>query len=104
MKSLLPTLEQGAMDERLKWKNQSREKEPTETDPQGEGHIENEAWLSSKLNTTYKASAIRSASLAEWGCLRLWKWIDYVLQEWKDMQVRTEIWEVIAVLTLILQG
>lgn len=43
MKSLLPTLERGAMDEGLKWKNRSWEKEPTETDTQGEGHIENEA-------------------------------------------------------------
>lgn len=42
MKSLLPTLV-GAMDEGLKWKNQSWENEPTETDTQGEGHIENEA-------------------------------------------------------------
>lgn len=31
------------MDEQLKWKNQSWEKEPTETNTQGEGHIENEA-------------------------------------------------------------
>lgn len=58
MKSFLPTLEQGAMDESLKGKNQSWEKEPTETDTQGEDHIENEAWLSSKLNTTYKASSV----------------------------------------------
>lgn len=102
--NLSATLEQGAMDEWLKWKNQSGEKEPAETDTQGEGHIENELRLSSKLNTTYKASSVRSASLPGQGSPRLWKWIDCVLLGWKDMQVRTEIWKVRAALTLILQG
>lgn len=43
MKSLPPTLGQGAMDGWLKWKNQSWETDPTEIDTQGGDHTKNEA-------------------------------------------------------------